>query len=75
MISGLQILAANPIAKKLKFLPYAIVGGAVFALNGNLESNVYLQIYVTLLEAKLGVLLVYLLSKKLTSIPKEKHSA
>ncbi len=75
MISGLQTLAATPIAKKLKFLPYAIVGGAVFAFNGNPETNVYLQIYVTLLEAKLGVLLVYLLSKKFTRIPKEKHSA
>lgn len=75
MISGLKNLTANPIAKKLKFLPYAIMGGVVFALNANPETNVYLQIYMTLLEAKLGVVLVYLLSKKLTSIPKEKHSA
>lgn len=75
MISGLKNLTANPISKKLKFLPYAIVGGIVFALNANPETNVYLQIYMTLLEAKLGVVLVYLLSKKLTSIPKEKHSA
>ncbi|MCA6585299.1 MAG: hypothetical protein ACK5EU_15045 [Pseudanabaena sp.] len=75
MISGIGTLTSNPITKKLKLLPYAIVGGAAFALNANPETNVYLQIYMTLLEAKLGVVLVYLLSKKLTKIPKEKHSA
>jgi len=71
----MEPLTSNPIAKKLKFLPYVVVGGCVFAFNTHSETNIYLQIYITLLEAKLGVLLVYLLSKKLTSIPKEKHSA
>jgi len=74
MISGLKTFTAKPIAKKLQFLPYAIVGGAVFAFNGNPDTNIYLQIYITLLEAKLGVLLVYLLSKKLTRITQEKRS-
>lgn len=74
MIAGLKHLTAKPFAKKLKFLPYAIVGIGVFAFNANPETNAYLQIYITLLEAKLGILLVYLLSKKLGSLTKEKQS-
>jgi hypothetical protein len=54
------------IAKKLKFLPYAIVGMALFILNSDSVSHPYLQVYVTLLEVKLGIVLVYLLSKLLS---------
>jgi hypothetical protein len=68
MISDIKHLKANSIAKKIRFLPYVLVGIAVFALNANPESNPYLQIYATLLEAKLGIAIVYLLSKKLGNI-------
>lgn len=56
----------NPaIAKKLKFLPYALVGMALFTLNSDSIAHPYLQVYVTLLEVKLGIVLVYFLSKSL----------
>lgn len=75
MISGLKTLTASPIAKKIKFLPYVLVGIAVFSLNASPEIHPYLQIYITLLEAKLGIVLVYLLIKKLEKPSKVKHFA
>jgi len=74
MVSSLNYLKTNPIAKKLKFLPYALVGIAVFTVNAHPDINPYLQIYITLLETKLGIVLVYLLSKKVGKLSKEKHS-
>ena len=74
-MSGIQHLRTHPIVKKLRFLPYALVGIGAFAFNANPDSHPYLQIYMTLLEAKLGVVLIYLLSKKLGSLGKEKHPA
>lgn len=65
MISSLKNLTANPMVKKLRFLPYTLVGIAVFALNANPDMNPYLQIYITILEAQFGIVCVYLLSKKL----------
>jgi len=73
MIAGFKDVTANPI-KKLKFLPYTLVGIAAFTLNANPDTNIYLQIYITLLEAKLGIVLVYLLSKKLGQLRKGNHS-
>ncbi len=73
MMSGIKHLTATNIAKKLRFLPYALVGIGVFALNANPDSHPYFQIYITLLEAKLGIVLVYLLSKKLEKNSKNKH--
>ena len=72
MVSELKYLAVNSISKKIKFLPYALVGIAVFTFNANSDINPYLQVYVTLLEAKLGVVLVYFLTKKLGSLRKDK---
>lgn len=72
MISDLKYLAVNSITKKVKFLPYALVGIAIFTLNGSYDINPYLQVYVTLLEAQLGVVLVYFLTKKLGSLHKDK---
>ena len=74
MISGLKRLTANPIAKKLRFLPYALVGCAVFAFNANPDTNPYLQVYITLLEAQTGLALVYLLSKRMRKLGSEKQS-
>ncbi|OIP77767.1 MAG: hypothetical protein AUK48_03305 [Oscillatoriales cyanobacterium CG2_30_44_21] len=62
---------ANPITRKLKFLPYALVGIAVFTINANPDANPYLQAYVTLLEAKLGLFLIYFLTKKLGGFYKD----
>ena len=74
MFEKVSLFSNKQVAKKLSFLSYAIVGIAVFAFNANLYSHPYLQIYVTLLEAKLGIVFVYLLNKNLGKINKEKRS-
>ncbi len=66
MISSFKHLSVKPIAKKMRFLPFALVGMAAFALNSNPDMHPYLQISIALLEAKLGILVVYLLSKKIS---------
>ena len=74
MFEKIALFSNKQVAKKLSFLSYAIVGITVFAFNANLDSHPYLQIYVTLLEAKLGIVFVYLLNKNLGKINKEKRS-
>ena len=74
MFEKVSLFSNKQVAKKLSFLSYAIVGIAVFAFNANLDSHPYLQIYVTLLEAKLGIVFVYLLNKNLGKLNKEKRS-
>lgn len=74
MISGLKHLTVKSIAKKIRFLPYALVGIAVFTFNANPDINPYLQVYVTLLEAQLGIGTVYFLTKKLENLRNDKHS-
>lgn len=74
MVDQFALFSTKQFTNKLKFLPYVLVGIAVFALNSNPENHPYLQIYITLLEAKLGIAAVYFLSKKLGKINKEKHS-
>jgi hypothetical protein len=49
----------------LRFLPFAVVGLAAFALNSHPDMHPYLQISIALFEAKLGILVVYLLAKKI----------
>ena len=74
-MSEVKHLTVKSIAKKIRFLPYALVGIAVFAFNAHPDINPYLQIYVTILEAQLGIAVVYLSTKKLENIRNEKHSA
>jgi len=64
MISSLKDLIAKPIDKKLRFLPFALVGLVAFAINSNSDLHPYLQISIVLFEAKLGILIVYFLAKK-----------
>jgi hypothetical protein len=71
-MSQVKHLTVKSIAKKIRFLPYALVGLAVFAFNANPDSNPYLQIYVTILEAQLGIACVYLLSKKIEQYNKDR---
>ncbi len=66
MIFDFKNLSVQPIVKNLRFLPLAFVGLAVFALNANPDMHPYLQISIVLLEAKLGILIVYLLAKKIS---------
>lgn len=73
MMEKVALFSAKQAAKKLKFLPYVLVGGAVFAFNAMPDSHPYLQIYLTLLEVKLGIVLVYFLTKKLEKPSKAKY--
>jgi len=70
-MSNFKHLVGNNITRKLRFLPYALVGIAIFTFNSTTGANPYLQVYVTLLEAKLGILLVYFLIKKLGNFHKD----
>jgi hypothetical protein len=58
--------------KKIKLLPYALVGIGVFGFAANFgnssEFHPYIQIYLTLLELKLGILFVYLATDKLSKL-------
>ncbi|TYQ30077.1 sugar ABC transporter substrate-binding protein [Pseudanabaena sp. UWO310] len=74
MSKDLGLFSSKQLVKKLRFLPFALVGIAVFTLNVNPDTNPYLQIYITLLEAKVGVVLVYFLTKKLGNMGKDKQS-
>jgi hypothetical protein len=65
MFKLINVLKVTKINKKLRLLPYSLVGILVFALNTNADANPYLQIYIMILEAQLGIACVYLLSKKL----------
>jgi hypothetical protein len=66
MIFDFKHLSVNPIVKKLRLLPFAVVGLAAFALHSNPDMHPYLQISIALFEAKLGILVVYLLAKKIS---------
>ncbi len=74
MFEKVALFSNKQVAKKLSFLSYAIVGIAVFVVNANLDSYPYLQVYITLLEAKLGIVFMYLLNKNLGKLNKEKRS-
>jgi hypothetical protein len=72
---GIPTLKSRRSLSKIKFLPYALVGIGVFgfAANGNSsEFHPYIQIYLTLLELKLGILFVYLASNKLSKLKPHK---
>jgi len=66
MTPSFKHLSINPVTKKLRFLPLALVGLVAFALNSNPDMHPYLQISIVLFEAKLGVIVVYLLAKKIS---------
>jgi hypothetical protein len=66
MISSLKDLNTKPLDKKLRFLTFALVGLVAFAINSNPDLHPYLQISIALFEAKLGILIVYFLAKKLS---------
>ncbi|MBD2315241.1 hypothetical protein [Phormidium tenue] len=66
MASDFKHLSVKPLVKNLRFLPLALVGLAAFVLNTNPDMHPYLQISIVLLEAKLGILIVYLLAKKIS---------
>lgn len=50
--------------EQLKVLAFFTVGAIAFSINANLDINSYLKLYLTLLEAQGGILLIlYLFSR------------
>ncbi len=72
MFKLIDAFKVTRIHKQLRLLPYSLVGVIVFALNANADTNPYLQIYLMILEAQLGIASVYLLSKKLGQFNKNR---
>jgi hypothetical protein len=66
MTSSFKHVNTSLITQKLRFLPLALVGLVAFALNSNPDMHPYLQISIALFEAKLGVIVIYLLAKKIS---------
>jgi hypothetical protein len=71
---SLEQLVRRKIPRLLSgYLPYLILGGVVFWGNSNLELPYFLRGYLTLLEAQLGLALLYFLvfkRHKSTSVEK-----
>ncbi len=57
----------------LKLLPYLVLGVVVFAFNSQTNGNYLLRGYFTLLEAQVGIVLIYFLMNKLTKAVKEER--
>ena len=50
----------------MRFIPYAALGLLIFSFNSSGEMNYFLRGYLVLLEAQLGIVLIYFLMSKLT---------
>jgi len=50
----------------LRLLPYAALGALVFSLNSGTNLNYIFRGYLVLLEAQVGIVLIYFLMSKLT---------
>jgi hypothetical protein len=72
MFKLIDVFKSTKIHKQLRLLPYSLVGILVFSLNTNVDSSPYLQIYIMILEAQLGIASVYLLSKKLGKLNRDR---
>jgi hypothetical protein len=59
-------------SKKLRFLPYIIFGGFLFYLNSTFDGNYFIKGYSALLEAQLGIVIIYLLMSKFSKKNRQK---
>lgn len=59
---------------KLRFLPYLVLGIVIFSLNSVTNLNFFLKGYVVLLEAQIGIVLLYFLMAKLVKNNKKKNN-
>jgi hypothetical protein len=48
-----------------RVLPYGTLGVVIFALTSTAHLNGFLSVYLVLLEAKLGILILYFLIRKI----------
>lgn len=59
----------------LRLLPYVVFGASVFSLNSTLEINYFFKGYLILIEAQLGIVLIYFsLNRLLKSKSKSSES-
>jgi hypothetical protein len=59
---------------KLRFLPYLVLGIVIFSLNSVTNLNFFLKGYVVLLEAQIGIVLLYFLIAKFVKNNKKKNN-
>jgi hypothetical protein len=59
-------------SKNLRFLPYILFGVFLFYFNSNFDTNYFIKGYSALLEAQLGIVIIYLLMNKLSKKNKPK---
>lgn len=59
---------------KLRFLPYLVLGVVIFSLNSVINLNFFFKGYLVLLEAQIGIVLLYLLIAKLVKNNKKKNN-
>ncbi|PSB02833.1 hypothetical protein C7B64_11425 [Merismopedia glauca CCAP 1448/3] len=71
MINPFPAKSKTPI-KLLKLLPYTLVGLGVFWFNSETNLNYLFRGYLVLLEAQLGILIVYFLMSKINKLHKNR---
>ncbi|OCR02327.1 hypothetical protein BCD67_20220 [Oscillatoriales cyanobacterium USR001] len=49
----------------MRFIPYAALGVLIFSFNSSGEMNYFLRGYLVLLEAQIGIVLIYFIMSKL----------
>lgn len=57
---------------KLHFLPYILFGVFLFYFNSSSDANYFIKGYSALLEAQLGIVIIYLLMSKFSKKSKQK---
>ena len=58
----------------LRIMPYAAFGAIAFSVTSAANLNNILTVYLVLLEAKLGIVLIYFLVSQLTKRARKKQS-
>jgi hypothetical protein len=71
MIHPVPVKSKTPI-KLLKLLPYMLVGLGVFWFNSETNLNYLFRGYLVLLEAQVGILVVYFLMSKINRFNKNR---
>ncbi len=51
---------------KLRWLPYAALGGLIFYLNADFEANYFVRGYLILMQMQVGAIALYWFSAKLS---------
>lgn len=57
------------LSAKLRWLPYAMLGGFIFYLNADLDLNYFVRGYLILMQMQVGAIALYFLLAKLSRHP------